>query len=76
MEQTNSPMRIEEIRQRIDGIVDDHKRVPTIDFSPPVDADIEIEMESKLAPVENRELDKMRDKLKREHDDDDDKGDK
>ena len=57
-------------RRRVDGVVDDHRRIPTMDLSAPTNDDLEVEMVSKVAPLENRELDKMRDKLEREHDDD------
>ena len=67
-------------RRRIDGIVDDHRRVPTQDFVPPANEDldletldpknIETEVAGGLEPPANRELDEMRDKIEREHKED------
>jgi ParB/RepB/Spo0J family partition protein len=55
-------------RQRIGGIVDDHRRVPVQDFSAPVDDDIEVEIETGFKPADDNEVEKLQDELEREHD--------
>ena len=54
-------------RQRVDGVVDDRRRAPTQDLSPPTDADLEVEMAAGLRPLVDG-LKEARKKIEREAD--------
>jgi ParB/RepB/Spo0J family partition protein len=55
-------------RQRVDGVVDDRKRLPLQDFTPPVDDDtLELEVATGFRLSEGQALEEMNDEIKHKH---------